>query len=52
MLSELKRRGARKKLQRLCYLGKDLKDDFGWFEFKAAFLADLEVLQRVPVLVE
>ena len=27
MLSELKRRGARKKLQRLCYLGKDLKDD-------------------------
>jgi hypothetical protein len=27
VLSELKRRGARKKLQRLCYLGKDLKDD-------------------------
>ena len=27
MLSELKRRGARKKLQRLFYLGKDLKDD-------------------------
>ena len=27
VLSELKRRCARKKLQRLCYLGKDLKDD-------------------------
>ncbi len=27
VLSELKRRGARKKLQRLCYLRKDLKDD-------------------------
>jgi hypothetical protein len=27
VLSELKRRGARKKLQRLFYLGKDLKDD-------------------------
>jgi hypothetical protein len=27
VLSELKRRGARKKLQRLCYLGKDLQDD-------------------------
>ena len=27
VLSELKRRCASKKLQRLCYLGKDLKDD-------------------------